>query len=227
MACLSAERALVHGLGAGCETPVGAHCRFGSDGRATLTGWVGLPDGSEWLRDELTGDVGELGIRCAERMLAAGAAGLLRRAAAQVQADPEQIPTGHRGRAVTVYLVGAGPGDPGLLTVRARELIAAADVIVYDRLIPETALDGARSDAELLYAGKQGGGASVPQDEIGRLLVAHGRSGRTVVRLKGGDPFVFGRGGEEAELLRRPGSRLRSCPGSPPGSRRPRTPVFR
>lgn len=93
MACLSAERALVHGLGAGCETPVGAHCRFGSDGRATLTGWVGLPDGSEWLRDELTGDVGELGIRCAERMLAAGAAGLLRRAAAQVQADPEQIPT--------------------------------------------------------------------------------------------------------------------------------------
>ncbi len=114
---------------------------------------------------------------------------------------------------MTVYLVGAGPGDPGLLTVRARELIAAADVIVYDRLIPETALDGARADAELLYAGKQGGGASVPQDEIGRLLVAHGRSGRTVVRLKGGDPFVFGRGGEEAELLRQAGVAFAVVPG--------------
>ena len=71
-------------LDAGCETPVGAHCRIGEDGRATLTGWVGLPDGSEWLRDELTGDPAELGERCAERMIAAGAPELLRRAAAQV-----------------------------------------------------------------------------------------------------------------------------------------------
>ncbi len=103
---------------------------------------------------------------------------------------------------MTVYLVGAGPGDPGLLTARALQLIAAADVIVYDRLIPDTALDGARRDAELLYAGKEGGGPSVSQSEIEGLLVHHGRAGRTVVRLKGGDPFVFGRGGEEAEVLR-------------------------
>ncbi|MFZ0089856.1 MAG: uroporphyrinogen-III C-methyltransferase [Solirubrobacteraceae bacterium] len=103
---------------------------------------------------------------------------------------------------MTVYLVGAGPGDPGLLTARALDLIAGADVIVYDRLIPATALDGARPDAELIYAGKQGGGPSVTQDEIERLLLAHGAAGKTVVRLKGGDPFVFGRGGEEAELLR-------------------------
>src|SRR5579875_3753629 len=99
---------------------------------------------------------------------------------------------------MTVYLVGAGPGDPGLLTARALELIAAADVIVHDRLIPATALDGARPDAERLYVGKEGGGPSVTQEEIGRLLLEHGAGGRTVVRLKGGDPFVFGRGGEAA-----------------------------
>jgi len=103
---------------------------------------------------------------------------------------------------MTVYLVGAGPGDPGLLTARALELIAHADVIVYDRLIPDTALDGARADAELIYAGKEGGGPSVGQAEIERLLVEHGHAGREVVRLKGGDPFVFGRGGEEAQALR-------------------------
>jgi uroporphyrinogen III methyltransferase/synthase len=114
---------------------------------------------------------------------------------------------------VTVYLVGAGPGDPGLLTARALELIAAADVIVYDRLIPATALDGARPDALLVYAGKEGGGPSVSQEEIGRLLLEHGAAGRAVVRLKGGDPFVFGRGGEEAEELRDAGVPFEVVPG--------------
>jgi uroporphyrinogen III methyltransferase / synthase len=101
-----------------------------------------------------------------------------------------------------VYLVGAGPGDPGLLTARALELIASAEVIVYDRLIPESALDGARDDAELLFAGKQGGGEQVPQEQTEALLVDRAREGKSVVRLKGGDPFVFGRGGEEALTLR-------------------------
>jgi uroporphyrinogen III methyltransferase/synthase len=114
---------------------------------------------------------------------------------------------------VTVYLVGAGPGDPGLLTARALELIAAADVIVYDRLIPATALDGARPDALRIYAGKEGGGPSVSQEEIGRLLLEHGAAGREVVRLKGGDPFVFGRGGEEAEQLRAAGVAFEIVPG--------------
>ncbi len=104
-----------------------------------------------------------------------------------------------------VYLVGAGPGDPGLLTARALELIAGADTILYDRLIPSAALDGARDDAELLYVGKQGGGASVPQEETEALILARAREGRSVVRLKGGDPFVFGRGGEEALRLRAAG----------------------
>jgi uroporphyrinogen III methyltransferase/synthase len=114
---------------------------------------------------------------------------------------------------VTVYLVGAGPGDPGLMTARALELIAEADVIVYDRLIPDGALDGARSDAQLIYAGKEGGGPSMPQDEIERLLLEHGRRVPAVVRLKGGDPFVFGRGGEEAEALRAAGIDFKVVPG--------------
>jgi uroporphyrinogen III methyltransferase/synthase len=117
------------------------------------------------------------------------------------------------GGRVSVYLVGAGPGDPGLLTVRALELIAAADVIVYDRLIPDQALAGARPDAELIYAGKEGGGPSMAQSEIEALLVEHGRADRAVVRLKGGDPFVFGRGGEEAESLRSAGIEFEVVPG--------------
>ncbi|HZU40156.1 MAG TPA: uroporphyrinogen-III C-methyltransferase [Solirubrobacteraceae bacterium] len=114
---------------------------------------------------------------------------------------------------MTVYLVGAGPGDPGLLTARALELIARAEVIVHDRLIPESALDRARADAQLHYVGKEGGGPSMAQAEIEALLVEHGRAGREVVRLKGGDPFVFGRGGEEAETLREHGIPFEVVPG--------------
>ncbi len=100
-----------------------------------------------------------------------------------------------------VYLVGAGPGDLGLMTARALELIARADVILYDRLIPDGALDGARADAELIDVGKVGGGEQVAQEATNDLLLEHARAGRHVVRLKGGDPFVFGRGGEELALL--------------------------
>jgi uroporphyrinogen III methyltransferase / synthase len=100
-----------------------------------------------------------------------------------------------------VYLVGAGPGDPGLMTTRSLELIVAADVIVHDRLIPRDALAVAGPDAELIYVGKEPGAASVPQEGIAELLIEKAREGKLVVRLKGGDPFVFGRGGEEAEAL--------------------------
>jgi uroporphyrinogen III methyltransferase / synthase len=113
----------------------------------------------------------------------------------------------------SVYLVGAGPGDPGLLTVRALELIAAADTILYDRLIPTGALDGAREDAELIYVGKEGGGPQIDQAETERLLIEHASAGRRVVRLKGGDPFVFGRGGEEATALRAAGIPFEVVPG--------------
>ncbi|HEX8752969.1 MAG TPA: uroporphyrinogen-III C-methyltransferase, partial [Solirubrobacterales bacterium] len=112
-----------------------------------------------------------------------------------------------------VYLVGTGPGDPGLMTARSLELIAEADAVFYDRLIPPGALGGAREDAELVYVGKQPGAPSVPQEEIGERLIAAAREGRSVVRLKGGDPFVFGRGGEEGEALREAGVEFEVVPG--------------
>src|SRR4051812_29588424 len=113
----------------------------------------------------------------------------------------------------TVYLVGAGPGDPGLLTARALELIARADVVLHDRLIPHEALAGARADAEVIDVGKVGGGEQVPQEETTRLVVEHALAGRDVVRLKGGDPFVFGRGGEEAQACRAAGVPFEVVPG--------------
>jgi len=101
----------------------------------------------------------------------------------------------------TVYLVGAGPGDPGLMTRRSLDLIAAADAILYDRLIPAGALEGAREDAEVRYVGKAPGDSAMAQADINALLVELAREHASVVRLKGGDPFVFGRGGEEAAAL--------------------------
>jgi len=96
-----------------------------------------------------------------------------------------------------VVLVGAGPGDPDLITVRGRRLLAQADVVVADRLAPGLLLDELRPDAELIDASKIPHGPAAAQEEINRVLVTHARAGRLVVRLKGGDPFVFGRGGEE------------------------------
>jgi uroporphyrinogen III methyltransferase/synthase len=102
---------------------------------------------------------------------------------------------------MTVFLVGAGPGDPGLLTVRAAELLSEADVVVYDRLSAASLLELAPADAERISVGKAPGRADMTQDDINALLVERGKAGQRVVRLKGGDPFVFARGGEEAAAL--------------------------
>ncbi len=112
-----------------------------------------------------------------------------------------------------VYLVGAGPGDPGLLTLRAASLLASADTVVHDRLIHPGVLEHARPHARLIYVGKEGGGDSVRQEDIHTLLIQQARLGRTVVRLKGGDPFVFGRGGEEALALEAAGVPYEVVPG--------------
>ncbi|GEN33906.1 MULTISPECIES: uroporphyrinogen-III C-methyltransferase [Aneurinibacillus] len=112
-----------------------------------------------------------------------------------------------------VYLVGAGPGDPKLITVRGLELLQHADVVVYDRLASPKLLDYAKQEAERIYCGKQADHHSLPQSEINRIIVEKALEGKEVVRLKGGDPFVFGRGGEEAEACLAAGLSYEVVPG--------------
>ena len=112
-----------------------------------------------------------------------------------------------------VYLIGAGPGDPGLLTLKGKRCLEEADVVVYDYLANPRLLRHARPEAELIYVGKQAGKHTLPQDEIGQLLVARAQQGQVVARLKGGDPFIFGRGGEEAEELAGAGIAFEVVPG--------------
>jgi len=114
---------------------------------------------------------------------------------------------------MTVYLVGAGPGDPGLITVRGAEVLARADVVVYDRLSVASLLDLAPPGAERISVGKAPGRASLPQADINALLVERGKAGEEVVRLKGGDPFLFARGGEEVAALRAAGVAFEVVPG--------------
>jgi len=112
-----------------------------------------------------------------------------------------------------VYLIGAGPGDPGLLTLRAKEILERADVVVYDYLANKAFLNFARPDAEIIYVGKKGGDHTLPQGDINKLLVEKALSGKSVARLKGGDPYVFGRGAEEAEELLDAGADFEVVPG--------------
>lgn len=118
-----------------------------------------------------------------------------------------------QGRTGKVYLVGAGPGDPELLTLKAARLLAGAQAVVYDHLVGDGILELINPAARMIYAGKEAGRHALPQDQINHLLVELARSGATVIRLKGGDPFMFGRGGEEMEELVASGIACEIVPG--------------
>lgn len=152
---------------------------------------------------------GPVGTMLLKGQEAQAAAGLQR----ELRTSQLTTPEAERGAALgEVYLIGAGPGDPDLLTLRALQLLQQADVILYDRLVPPALLARARRDAEQIFVGKESGERG-QQERIHALLIEHAGAGRRVARLKGGDPFVFGRGGEELEVLRAHGIPYTVVPG--------------
>ncbi|MDR2796716.1 MAG: uroporphyrinogen-III C-methyltransferase [Treponema sp.] len=198
--CAEAERSFVKTLNGGCSAPIAAYAVLEGDA-LHLTGLY-CPDepvqgsGEKILRDRITGVKTEgkhLGARLALRLLAQHAA-----------------QTSTEGK---VWLLGAGPGDPGLLTVKAQKVLQTAEVVLYDRLVGKGILAQIPAQAERIYVGKKPGEHLMVQAEINRLIARNAAQGKQVVRLKGGDPFLFGRGGEELEGLKEAGIPFEVVPG--------------
>lgn len=145
-----------------------------------------------------------------ERVLSGEMDGAHRMIKELISSDENSLDSAPKGE---VYLVGSGPGDPDLLTFRALRLMQQADVVLHDRLVPDEILDLVRRDAERVYVGKKRGDHAMPQEEISQTLADLAKQGKRVLRLKGGDPFTFGRGGEEIELLASQGVSFQVVPG--------------
>ncbi len=189
--CLSAERAFLAEIGGSCNAPAAALSRLDQDGRLWMEAMAAREDGSHLRKVSGsrktccdTVEAEKLGRELAQRLL--------------------------WGK---VWLVGAGPGNEGLVTERCLSCIRQADVVVYDSLAADSLLNEARMDAELIYAGKRASHHHLRQEETNALLIQKAKEGKNVVRLKGGDPFIFGRGGEEAQELRTAGIEFEVVPG--------------
>ncbi|MCI8417517.1 MAG: hydroxymethylbilane synthase [Lachnospiraceae bacterium] len=185
---LLAERSYLGAIGGSCNAPAAAYCRYVEQGLFMQVFFAA--DGSHGARAEGLLPLAEMGSLEAVR-------GLGVRLAQEVKKSCK----GTEKKVGKVWLVGAGPGDAGLISQKGLELIRRADVLVYDNLISSSLLNEARDDAELIYAGKRSSHHHLRQEETNGLLVEKAHAGKLVVRLKGGDPFIFGRGGEEAEEL--------------------------
>ena len=195
-----AERAFVRELDGGCSSPIAAHGMV-KDGKMTLLGLYFDETSGRYRRGRITGDAEkpeELGQRLA-RQLKASLTG-------DNAADPQ-----HQGG--KVWLVGAGPGDLGLFTMKGMEVLKQADVVVYDSLVGAGVLSCIPETAETINVGKRASHHTMPQEQINQVLVEQAKRGLKVVRLKGGDPFLFGRGGEELELLTAEGIPYEVVPG--------------
>lgn len=185
---VAAERGFLAEMGANCHMPVGAYCHRLADGSFRLLAMFGREEGQEFKTADLTGtDPVALGEKAAFRI--------------------------RRQLAGKVLLVGGGPGDPGLITVKGLKAVQQADCIVYDRLVSGELLQEAKPECELIYVGKEDRRHTMRQEEINELLVSMAMKYSRVVRLKGGDPYVFGRGGEEALFLQEKGVSFEVIPG--------------
>ena len=210
----AAERAFLAELQGGCQTPMAVHADITGD-HLVLHSFIGTPDGRQTMRQTHTGAIEQaagLGRQAAAEIIAAGGRQYIQTQTSSEPAKENPMPSSAPS-APNVFLVGAGPGDAGLITVRGLDLVKRADVIIYDQLGTAAFVSQAKPDCEMYDVGKFAGNHKVTQDDINALLAKKAAEKKLVVRLKGGDPFVFGRGGEEMQYLIERGHAVEVVPG--------------